>query len=69
MADDHPHAEWSSVMFDLLREAGVKLFTDVPDAGNERLIALAEAHNDTRTLMLVIKRLQDRYRCVKGFIR
>ena len=52
MADDHPHAEWSSVMFDLLREAGIKLFTYVPDAGNERLISLAEAQNDIRTLML-----------------
>ena len=52
MSDDHPHAEWSGVMFNLFREAGVKLFTHVPDAGNDRLIALAEAHNDTRVVLL-----------------
>ncbi len=52
MADDHPHAEWSGVMFDLMRDAGVKLFAHVPDAGNDRLIALAEEHNDTRTVLL-----------------
>ena len=39
-------------MFNLLREAGVKLFTHVPDAGNDQLIRLAEAHNDTRVVLL-----------------
>jgi sulfopyruvate decarboxylase alpha subunit len=52
MTDEHPHAEWSGVMFDIFRDAGVKLFTHVPDAGNDRLIALAEAHNDTRAVLL-----------------
>lgn len=52
MSDPHPHAEWSKAMFDILRDAGVKLFTHVPDAGNDRLIALAEASNETRTLLL-----------------
>jgi sulfopyruvate decarboxylase alpha subunit len=52
MTGDHPQGEWSGVMFDLLRDAGVKLFTHVPDAGNDRLIALAESHNDTRALLL-----------------
>jgi len=52
MTDDHPHAEWSSAMFDIFRDAGVKLFSHVPDAGNDRLIALAEAHNDTRAVLL-----------------
>ena len=52
MTVDHPHAEWSGVMFDLFREAGVKLFTHVPDAGNDQLIQLAEAHNETRTVLL-----------------
>lgn len=52
MTDDHPHAEWSGVMFDLLRDAGINLFTHIPDAGNDRLIALAEAHNETRTVLL-----------------
>jgi len=52
MADDHPHAEWSGAMFDMLRDAGVTLFAHVPDAGNDRLIALVEEHNDTRAVLL-----------------
>ncbi len=52
MTNQHPHAEWSGVMFGLLREAGIKLFVHVPDAGNDRLIALADAQNDTSTLLL-----------------
>jgi sulfopyruvate decarboxylase alpha subunit len=52
MNGDHPHAEWSAAMFEILRDAGVELFTHVPDAGNDRLIALAEAGNETRTLLL-----------------
>jgi len=52
MTDEHPHAKWSGVMFGIFRDAGVKLFTHVPDAGNDRLIALAEAHNDTRVVLL-----------------
>lgn len=48
----HPHAEWSRRMFDLLRDAGVSLFAHIPDAGNDRLIALAEEHNDTQAVML-----------------
>lgn len=52
MDDNHPHAKWSGAMFDVFRDAGIKLFAYVPDAGNDRLIALAEAHNDTRTVLL-----------------
>ena len=52
MADEHPYAEWSGVMFDMLRNAGIRLFVHVPDAGNDRLIRLAEAHNETRALLL-----------------
>ena len=52
MPESHPHAEWSGKMFDLMREAGVKLFAHVPDAGNDRLIALAEENNDTRAILL-----------------
>jgi len=52
MTNDHPHAKWSGIMFDILHDAGVRLFAHVPDAGNDRLIALAEAHNDTRTVLL-----------------
>ncbi len=52
MTMEHPHAEWSAVMFEVLREAGVTLFAHVPDAGNDRLIALADAANETRALLL-----------------
>ncbi len=52
MPETHPHAEWSGKMFDLMREANVKLFAHVPDAGNDRLIALAEENNDTRAVLL-----------------
>lgn len=52
MTSEHPHAEWSGAMFDILCEGGVSIFTHVPDAGNDRLIALADASNETRTLLL-----------------
>ena len=52
MPETHPHAEWSGKMFDLMREADVKLFAHVPDAGNDRLIALAEENNNTRAVLL-----------------
>ncbi|MEO1495414.1 MAG: phosphonopyruvate decarboxylase, partial [Pseudomonadota bacterium] len=52
MTTDHPHAEWSAAMFEVFRKAGVSLFAHVPDAGNDRLIALAEASNETRALLL-----------------
>lgn len=52
MTEDHRHAEWSRVMFDMMRDAGVNLFTHIPDAGNEYLIRLAEAHNDTQSVLL-----------------
>ncbi len=43
---------WSSQLFDQLVAEGVTLFTHVPDAGNTRLIELADAHNGTRTALL-----------------
>ena len=52
MPETQPHAEWSGKMFNLMREANVKLFAHVPDAGNDRLIALAEENNDTRAVLL-----------------
>lgn len=52
MTAEHPHAAWSAEMFDILQDAGVTLFAHVPDAGNDRLIALAEASNETRALLL-----------------
>ena len=52
MSGAHRHMEWSRVMFEMMRDAGVRLFTHVPDAGNECLIKLAEEHNETRALLL-----------------
>jgi sulfopyruvate decarboxylase alpha subunit len=43
---------WSRLMFDRLVEAGVSLFAHVPDFGNARIMALAEAHNKTRAVLL-----------------
>lgn len=43
---------WSARIFELLVEAGVSLFAYVPDAGNARLIELAEADNDARSVLL-----------------
>ena len=44
--------DWSKELFDLLVEAGVTLFTHVPDFGNSRLMELAETHNETRAVLL-----------------
>ena len=52
MANDTPNTDWSSTVFSLLRDAGVELFCYVPDAGNDRLISLAEKDNKTRTILL-----------------
>jgi sulfopyruvate decarboxylase alpha subunit len=43
---------WSTQLFELLLEAGVTLFPYVPDAGNARLIELADAHADARSVLL-----------------
>ncbi len=43
---------WSRQLFDQLRESGVTLFTYVPDAGNAELIDCADAHNETRSVLL-----------------
>jgi hypothetical protein len=37
--------DWSKKLFDDFVEAGITLFPYVPDAGNKRLIELAEEHN------------------------
>ncbi len=44
--------DWARQLFDLLVEAGVSLFSYVPDAGNKALIALADAHNETQAVLL-----------------
>ncbi len=48
----HPHDEWSQVLFRQFKDAGVDLFTYIPDAGNARLAELAEEDNETRLVLL-----------------
>jgi len=43
---------WSHQLFNGLIEAGVTLFTYVPDSGNAKLIELANAHNEAQTVLL-----------------
>jgi sulfopyruvate decarboxylase alpha subunit len=43
---------WSTQLFNHLVEAGVTLFPYVPDAGNARLIELADAHDEARPVLL-----------------
>ncbi len=43
---------WFRSLFAQLVESGVTLFAYVPDAGNAALIDLADAHNETRTVLL-----------------
>ena len=52
MSDDNIHAAWSRQLMSLLNEAGVNLYTHIPDAGNKTLIELATAQNDTQTVLL-----------------
>jgi sulfopyruvate decarboxylase TPP-binding subunit len=49
---DGDHEAWSRQLFDLLVDAGVTLFTHVPDFGNARLVELADAHNETQAVLL-----------------
>ena len=43
---------WVLDLFNLFIKSGVTLFPYIPDAGNARLIELAEAHNDARPILL-----------------
>ena len=43
---------WSKLIFDKLVDAGVTLFSYVPDFGNDRIVKLADAHNETRAVLL-----------------
>jgi len=51
MTDTDKNA-WVPELFNLFVEAGVTLFPYIPDAGNARLIELAEAHNEARPVLL-----------------
>lgn len=44
--------DWSAQVFDKLVDADVSMMSYVPDAGNKRLVELAEAHNDMRPILL-----------------
>ncbi|MDA8637592.1 thiamine pyrophosphate-binding protein [Rhodospirillales bacterium] len=48
----HPHDAWSRTVFQQLKDAGVTLFSYIPDAGNARLAELAEEDNQTRVVLL-----------------
>ena len=51
MTEPEPQ-DWSAQLFDKLVEADVSLLSYVPDAGNARLVELAETHNDMRPILL-----------------
>lgn len=51
MADSNRES-WSRQIFDQLVDAGVTLFTYIPDAGNAAIIDLADRHPDTRSVLL-----------------
>ncbi len=48
----HKHDTWSRALFKQFKDAGVTMFTYVPDAGNARLVELAEEDNETRAILL-----------------
>ena len=52
MSEENPHQEWSQAMFDQMVEAGVTLFSYIPDAGNKALIEIADQHNAARSVLL-----------------
>ena len=52
MTEENPHAVWTKELFDILSQAGVTVYSYIPDAGNKRLIELAEAANETKTVLL-----------------
>ncbi|WP_422368646.1 phosphonopyruvate decarboxylase [Pelagibius sp.] len=49
---DPKQNDWSAQVFDKLAEADISILSYVPDAGNARLVELAEKHNDMRPVLL-----------------
>ena len=43
---------WSKLIFDKLVDAGVSMFSYVPDFGNTDIIKMADEHNETQTVLL-----------------
>ena len=52
MAANNPHELWSKDLFSILNDAKVTLYSYIPDAGNKCLIEMAEASNETKTVLL-----------------
>lgn len=52
MAEEHRHDAWSRTMFKQFKDAGVTLFSYIPDAGNARLVELADEDNGVETVLL-----------------
>lgn len=48
----HRHDAWSRTIFKQFKDAGISLFSYIPDAGNARLAELAEEDNETRLVLL-----------------
>lgn len=48
----HANSPWAPIIFDALRDAGVRQVSYVPDAGHARLIRMCSAADDMTTVML-----------------
>ena len=48
----HRHDDWSRALFTQLKDAGVRLFSFIPDAGNARISEMAYDDNETRCVLL-----------------
>lgn len=44
--------DWPRLIFDRLVASGVRLFAYVPDFGNAAIVDMADAHNETRAVLL-----------------
>ena len=49
---DNDRDEWSAQLFNQMVDAGVTLFSYIPDFGNARIVELAEAHNEAQPVLL-----------------
>ena len=52
MNTENVHLSWSKDLFRLFSQAHITLYPYIPDAGNKCLIELAEANNETKTILL-----------------
>lgn len=49
---DTDNDAWAAGLFDQLFDGGIDLFAYIPDAGNKRLIEIADDHNEARSVLL-----------------